>query len=238
MTRDLTVEQHSTQNGLALNCHTKTAQHQTPLIHQRRCTSCLTSPLPSKWIFLYSLMSACHNLRSHSPLKTVLNKLGDSYQTYVNTYKTCTIVTCHADTDNPWIGILLNMHRTLIFQTITIMRTWIILRMQNRRTIPSWKPLHSRPRWFTPHSSGRQRSTHGSHQSHRMHELHRLSLALPSSAPPERHDDVHTDLMLYPWADNLCEHSDSGLATFNGSDSTQLGLVSGYWNCSQSDWSK
>ena len=32
-------------------------------------------------------MSDCHNLRSHSPLKTVFNKLGDTYQAYCNTYK-------------------------------------------------------------------------------------------------------------------------------------------------------
>ena len=38
-------------------------------------------------------MSACHNIRSHSPLKTVLNKLGDSYQTYINTYKTHAMAT-------------------------------------------------------------------------------------------------------------------------------------------------
>ena len=46
-------------------------------------------------------MSACHNPRSHSPLKTVLGKLGDSYQTYVNTYKTHTIVTYHKGAGQP-----------------------------------------------------------------------------------------------------------------------------------------
>ena len=38
-------------------------------------------------------MSACHNLRSHSHLKTVLNRLGDTYQAYHNTYKTHTMAT-------------------------------------------------------------------------------------------------------------------------------------------------
>ena len=46
-------------------------------------------------------MSADHNLRSRSPLKTVLNKLGDSYQTYVNTYKTHAIATHHGCTGQP-----------------------------------------------------------------------------------------------------------------------------------------
>ena len=51
--------------------------------------------------FIYSLMSAHQNLRMHSPLKKVLNKLGDSYQTYVNTYKTHTMATCHGGTGQP-----------------------------------------------------------------------------------------------------------------------------------------
>ena len=40
-------------------------------------------------------MSAWHNLRSCSPLKTVLNQLGDIYQAYCNTYKTNAMATCH-----------------------------------------------------------------------------------------------------------------------------------------------
>ena len=47
MMRDLTVEQHSTQNRLALSCHTVNTVS-APVIHQRRCTTCLTLPLPSK----------------------------------------------------------------------------------------------------------------------------------------------------------------------------------------------
>ena len=46
-------------------------------------------------------MSAHHNLRLHSPLKTVLNKLWDSYQTYCNAYKTHTMATHHAGTGQP-----------------------------------------------------------------------------------------------------------------------------------------
>ena len=140
MARDLAVEQHPTWNGLVLNHLYGDCPTLTPVIQQRRCTSCLTSPLPRKWIFLYLLMSAHRNLRSCFLFKTVLNKLGDSYQAYINTYKpTLWLHTTEAQ-DNLWIEILLNIQRILIFQMITIMRTWIILIMQNRTT-PTWKPL-------------------------------------------------------------------------------------------------
>ena len=46
-------------------------------------------------------MSACCNLRLCSLLKTVLNKLGDSYQTYCNAYKTHTMATHHAGAGQP-----------------------------------------------------------------------------------------------------------------------------------------
>ena len=52
-------------------------------------------------MFSYLLMSAHHNLRSCFPLKTVLNKLGDSYQTYVNTYNTHTMATQHRGIGQP-----------------------------------------------------------------------------------------------------------------------------------------
>ena len=46
-------------------------------------------------------MSVCCNLLSCSPLKTVLNKLGDSYQTYINTYKTHAMATHHRGAGQP-----------------------------------------------------------------------------------------------------------------------------------------
>ena len=46
-------------------------------------------------------MSAHHNLRSHSPLNTVLNQLGDTYQAYCNTNKTHTMPTHHGDAGLP-----------------------------------------------------------------------------------------------------------------------------------------
>ena len=46
-------------------------------------------------------MSACHNLRSHSPLKTVLNRLEDTYQTYCKTYITHTMAAYHGGSGQP-----------------------------------------------------------------------------------------------------------------------------------------
>ena len=49
-------------------------------------------------------MAACYSLRLHSQLKSILNKIGDSYQTYCNSYKTHTMDTCHGgkqDTEIP-----------------------------------------------------------------------------------------------------------------------------------------
>ena len=40
-------------------------------------------------------MSACHSIRSHSPLKSVLGKIGGTYQSYYNTYKMHTMATHH-----------------------------------------------------------------------------------------------------------------------------------------------
>ena len=46
-------------------------------------------------------MSACQSSQMHSPLKKVLNKLEDSYQTYINTHKTHTKATHHRGTGQP-----------------------------------------------------------------------------------------------------------------------------------------
>ena len=47
-------------------------------------------------------MSALHSLRSHSLPETVLNKLGDSYQTSVNTYKTHAMAIHHGGAGQPF----------------------------------------------------------------------------------------------------------------------------------------
>ena len=46
-------------------------------------------------------MSAHHNLRSCSPLKTVFIKQGNTYQAYCYTYKTHAMVTCHGGAGQP-----------------------------------------------------------------------------------------------------------------------------------------
>ena len=46
-------------------------------------------------------MSACCNLRSHSPLKTVLGRIGDTFQAYCNTYKTHAMATHHGGLEQP-----------------------------------------------------------------------------------------------------------------------------------------
>ena len=46
-------------------------------------------------------MSAHCSTRLHSPLKTVLGKIGDRYQTYCTIYKTPTMATCHGGAGHP-----------------------------------------------------------------------------------------------------------------------------------------
>ena len=46
-------------------------------------------------------MSACHNLRSCFPLKTVLNRLGNTYKAYCNAYKTHAMATHHGSSGQP-----------------------------------------------------------------------------------------------------------------------------------------
>ena len=45
-------------------------------------------------------MSACWRLQTHSPIKKILNKIGDSYQTYINYYKTHTRATQYGGKGN------------------------------------------------------------------------------------------------------------------------------------------
>ena len=46
-------------------------------------------------------MLAHHSLRSCSPLKTVFEKIGNTYQAYCNTYKTHAMAIHHGDSGNP-----------------------------------------------------------------------------------------------------------------------------------------
>ena len=58
----------------------------------------------SLFIFFIMLISACRSLRSHSPLKTVFGKIGDTYQVYCHTYKTHVMATCHGGSGQPLTG--------------------------------------------------------------------------------------------------------------------------------------
>ena len=49
-------------------------------------------------------MSACQRLQTHSPIKKILNKIGDSYQTYINYYKTHTMATCYGGIGNALVN--------------------------------------------------------------------------------------------------------------------------------------
>ena len=57
------------------------------------------------------LMSACHSLRSCSPLKTVFGKIADIYQAYRHTYKTHTMATCHGGSGQH-LDRNINAHKT------------------------------------------------------------------------------------------------------------------------------
>ena len=45
-------------------------------------------------------MSDHQRLQTHSPIKKILNKIGDSYQTYINYNKTHTMATCYRGIGN------------------------------------------------------------------------------------------------------------------------------------------
>ena len=51
--------------------------------------------------YIFLLMSTHCNLRSCSPLKTVLNRLGDIYQAYCNIYKMHAMATHHGGSGQP-----------------------------------------------------------------------------------------------------------------------------------------
>ena len=56
-------------------------------------------------------MSACCSLRTHSPLKTVFGKIGDTYHVYFHTYKRHDMATHHADS-RQHLDRGINAHKT------------------------------------------------------------------------------------------------------------------------------
>ena len=57
-------------------------------------------------------MSACHSLRSHSPLKSVFGKIGDTYHAYCHTCKTHVMATHHGGSGQP-LGGDINVHEAV-----------------------------------------------------------------------------------------------------------------------------
>ena len=170
-------------------------------------------------------MSACSNLRLCSPLKTVFNKLGDTYQVYCNTYKTHTMATCHGGAGQP-----LDRDITPHGQDTDILNDYHHEDMDNFENMEQENhttlKAHTRDLDDLQHrvetGEGQPREAINCME----HDLHRLSLALHSSAPPELLDDV-----LHQFTETLCSAQKQttfantliqDIHTFNGSDSTQL----------------
>ena len=145
-------------------------------------------------------MSACHNLRLCSPLKTVLNRLGDTYQAYCNTYKTHAMATHHRGSGQPLdrdampngkdsdVDIPYDYHHedTSDFGNVE-------------------QEFHANLATLTRESDDLcHRVQAGEDQPAEAlycieHKLQRLSIALHPSAPPEPLDDV-----LKQYTDTLC----------------------------------
>ena len=170
-------------------------------------------------------MSACHNLRPCSPLKTVFNKLGDTYQVYCNTYKTHTMATHHRGAGQPLdrditphgqdIDILIDYHH----EDMDSFENAEQENHTNQKALTGdlddlWHRVET--------AKGQPMEAINCIE----HALHRLSLELHSSAPPEPLDNV-----VQQYTETLCSAQKQttfantliqDIPTFNGSDSTQL----------------
>ena len=172
-------------------------------------------------------MSAHHNLRPPSPLKTVFNRLGDTYQAYCNTYKMHAMATHNGSTEQPLdrdatpngkdadVDILHNYHHEDAgdFETIEQEHptnladiTWELDDLNHRVQAGEGQPIEA------------------------LHciecKLQRLSIALHPSAP-----QGPLNAVLQQYMETLCSAQKQtnfantlmhGIPTFNGSDSTQL----------------
>ena len=142
-------------------------------------------------------MSVCYNLRLCSPLKTVLNKLGDSYQAYINTYKTHAMATCHRGTGQPLdrdtaqhtqdTDIPNNYHEDMDNFENVEQENHTNLKTLTQDLDDLWHRIQA--------GKGQPMDAINCTE----HELHRLSLALCSSVPPEPLDDV-----LQQYTETLC----------------------------------
>ena len=137
-------------------------------------------------------MSSHCSLRLHSPLKKVLNKLGDSYQMYVNTYKPHAMAACYGGTgQSPLVDV----------QT------------QENNVVPPYEPQeeidiieqNEQLKDLTNTVDDLRHHLNATNEECREaisrleHELNRLTLTLCPSAPPEPIDDL-----LQQYTETLC----------------------------------
>ena len=169
-------------------------------------------------------MSAHCNPRSHSPLKTVLNKLGDSYQAYANTYKTHAMATHHGGAGQP-----LDRDPNLPEQGTDIpsdhledMDNFENVEHENHTTLKVLTRSLDDLQHRVETAQGQPMEAINCLE----HELHRLSLTFQPSVPPEPLDEV-----LQQYTGTLCSAQKQttfantliqDIRTFSGSDSTQL----------------
>ena len=174
--------------------------------------------------YIFLLMSACQNLRSGSFLKTVFNRLGDTYQAYCNTCKIHAMATHHECSGQPLdrnatpngkdtdVNIPYDYHHedTGDFESIE---------QDNHANLATLTgkldDLHHR------FQAGEGQPTEALY--HIECELQRLSIALHPSAPPEPLNDVlkqYTDILCS--AQNQTNTLIQDIPIFNGNDSIQL----------------
>ena len=157
-------------------------------------------------------------------LKKVLNKLGDSYQTYVNTYKMHMMATHHGGT-----GLPLEMDPNPQAQDIDIPNDCLedmddFENIEHKSHMQLKELTNELDHLWHKVEVAKNQPTDAI--NHLEHELHRLSLALHPSAPSEPLDEV-----LQQYTETLCTVQKKttfastllqDITIFNGNDSTQL----------------
>ena len=169
-------------------------------------------------------MPVCCSLRLHSPLKSVLNKIGYSYQTYCNTNKTHAMPTHHRGAGQP------SDRDSNLPEQGTDIPSDHLKDMDNFENVEHEN--HTTLKALTRNFDGlwhRVETAEGQPMEaiHYLEcELYRLSLTIWPSAPPKPLDDI-----LQQYTETLCSSQKQttfaytliqDIPTFNGSDSTQL----------------
>ena len=158
-------------------------------------------------------MSACHTLRSCSPFKTVLNKLGDSYQTYISTYKTHTMATHHWGAGQPS-----DRDPTPHEQSTDIPSDHHHEDMDNFWECGTWNPHHPEgphqtPRWLVTQSWDCWRSAYRSHKlpgAWALQIIPSISFISTTGTSWWCPTAIHRNLMFCQKADHFCKYTKSG----------------------------